>query len=54
MGLHHDEVLGIFQNKSKLKIQRKKKETKVFEGCNLLITIQCNYKQPTFYMSHFT
>ena len=43
--LYRDDGLGIFQNVSKPEIERKKKViVKVFKGCSLTITIQCNLK----------
>ena len=45
IGLYRDDGLGIFQNVSKTEIETKKKEiVKVFKGCGLSITIQCNLK----------
>ena len=49
IGLYRDDGLGIFYNVSKPEIQRKKKATvKVFKGCGLSITIQCNLKTVDF------
>ena len=45
IGLYRDDGLGIFQNVSKPEIERKKKAiVKVYKGCNLPITIECNLK----------
>ena len=45
IGLYRDDGLGIFYNVSKPEIERKKKAMiKVFNGCGLSITIQCNLK----------
>ena len=45
IGLYRDDGLGIFQNVSKPEIERKKKViVKIFKGCCLTITIQCNLK----------
>ena len=49
VGLYHDDGLGILQNISKPKIERKKKSiVKVFKGCDLTITIQCYLKRGDF------
>ena len=43
IGLYRDGGLGIVQNVSKPEIERKKKTiVKIFKGCGLSITIQCN------------
>ena len=45
IGLYRDDGLGIFYNLSKPEIKRKKKAIiKVFNGCGLSITIECNVK----------
>ena len=49
IGLYRDDGLGIFYNVSKPEIERKKKAiAKVFKGCGLTITIQCNLKTVDF------
>ena len=49
IGLYRDDGLGIFYNVSKPEIERKKKNiVKVFKGCGLSITIQCNLKTVDF------
>ena len=49
IGLCRDDGLGIFYNVSKPEIERKKKAiVKVFKGCGLTITIQCNLKTVDF------
>ena len=49
IGLYRDHGLGILYNVSKPEIERKKKATvKVFKGCGLTITMQCNLKTVDF------
>ena len=49
IGIYHDDGLGIFYNVSKPEIERKKKAiVKIFKGCGLSITIQCNLKTVDF------
>ena len=49
IGLYRDDGLGIFYNVSKPEIERKKKAiVKIFKGCGLTITIQCNVKTVDF------
>ena len=49
IGLYRDDGLEIFYNVSKPEIERKKKAiVKVFKGCGLSITIQCNLKTVDF------
>ena len=49
IGLYRDGGLGIFYNVSKPEKNRKKKAiVKVFKGCGLTITIQCNLKTVDF------
>ena len=49
IGLYHVDGLGIFYNASATEIERKKKAmVKVFQGCGLSITIQCNLKTVDF------
>ena len=48
IGLHHDEGLEIFQNVSKPKIKKKKKEVNILKGCSFSITIQCFFQTKSF------
>ena len=49
IGLYCGDGLGIFYNVSKPEIERKKKAiVKVFKGCGLTITTQCNLKTVDF------